>query len=366
MPNLIEVPPPATNMRVLLFDTTAYEPVTPLFLSALRELAGNQTHVTDYCFVDEAGFGCRCGSLLARAARRILKMPPLDRANLNRSLLQRALVFKPSAVLVCKGAYLFPETLASIKRETGAALINYATDDPFNPRACTRELIASIPLYDVYACTKRAIMDDVRNAGCKNVIYLPFAYKPEVHFPEVPREPEDVKRFACDIAFIGGCDSDRIPYFTELLRRIPNLNLRLYGGYWNRHPVLRRYWRGFVVGREFRMAIGGAKISLNLVRRANRDGHVMRSFEIPACGGFMLAESTSEHLEIFGSTDSAVYFSTPEELAAKAEYYLPREEQRAATASRFYTAITTAKHSYLDRVRALLDLCFNCAHTQLS
>jgi spore maturation protein CgeB len=342
-------------MRVLLLDTTAYQPTTPFFLNGLHDLAKRGPSAYQIDFVDEASFSSTRNSIVSRGVRRIFNFPPLDRAGLNRALLDRALVFKPSVLLICKGAYVLPETLFRIKRETGALLVNYATDDPFNLRASTNELVASIALYDLYACTKRAIMDDVLSAGCKNVAYIPFAYKPEVHFPEPPAYQREVERFGCDVAFVGGCDSERIPFFAELLRRTPRLNLKLYGGYWNRHPSLRPFWQGFALGRDYRMALGGAKIALNLVRRANRDGHVMRTFEIPACGAFMLAERTQEHLELFREGESAAYFGSPEELASQVSYYLAHDEEREAIARKGHVKVTRGSHSYLDRLLALLD-----------
>jgi spore maturation protein CgeB len=341
-------------VRLLLFDTTAYEPSSPLFLEAAEELAQSRSGQFSYMMCDEAPFAKTRRWLIPRIARRIMRRPPVNCGELNHEFLARARAFRPDVVLVGKGAFLAPATLARVKRETGALLVNYATDDPFNSRVSTQDLIDAIPLYNLYACTKRAIMADVVRAGCANAIYVPFAYKPSVHYPEPPATLEEHRRFDSDVVFIGGCDNDRIPFFTELLRKMPRLNLKLYGGFWSRHPSLRRYWCGFAMGREYRMALGGAKIALNLVRRANRDGHVMRSFEIPACGAFMLAERTPEHLELFGQNDAA-YFTSLEELAARVDYYLARDQEREAIARRGRLRVTSEAHSYLDRLLALLN-----------
>jgi hypothetical protein len=70
----------------------------------------------------------------------------------------------------------------------------------------------------------------------------------------------------------------------------------LAGAYWDRYPAFRAYALGIK-----RALTAAAKVNLCLVRRANRDGHVMRSFEIAAIGGCMLAQDTDEHRDIFGS-----------------------------------------------------------------
>jgi spore maturation protein CgeB len=197
-------------------------------------------------------------------------------------------------------------------------------------------------------------MDDVREAGCRNVVYLPFAYKPTVHFPEVPGTAAERSRFASDVVFAGGCDADRLPYLREIVDRRPDIRVTVYGGYWDRDARLRAHHGGTVVGRDYRLAMQGARIALNLVRRANRDGHTMRTFEIPACGGFMLAERTKEHEELFAEGREVAYFTSPAELVEKVGWYLRRQAARARIAAAGLGRIRSGGHAYRDR---LLELC---------
>lgn len=335
-------------MKILLVDTTLYEPSSPLFAEALRELG------YEYRFVDEAPFTRPLERSLAhKIAYRLLRRRPLTRWALNRTLLDAARRFQPRLVLAVKAPYIAPATLRHIKDETGALLVNYATDDPFNPANATPDLVRAIPCYDLYACTKRAIMEDVRRAGCRSVAYVPFGYKPGVHFPEQPATAEERARFESDVALVGGADADRLP-FVEALAGMPGLSLALYGGYWSRHPHLRPYARGFVRGRDYRLALAATRIALCLVRRANRDGHAMRTFEIPACGAFMLAERTDEHLALFREAEDAAFFGSPAELTEKVRYYLAHEGERARIARSGYLRVTTGQHTYGDRVREIV------------
>lgn len=338
------------GMRLLLLDSTAHYPSNPLFLEALEGI--ELSRGLQWSLVDEARL-MRSG-LLPRIANRVIGQTWGVRS-LNRALLNAARALRPHLVLIVKGAHVAPDTLAAIRLETGAQLVNYATDDPFNPLVSTPALRASIPQYDLYACTKRAIIEDVRAAGGKHVLYVPFAYKPLVHFHEEPASEWEESRFSSDVLFVGGCDGDRIPYFEALINDVPNLDLGLYGGFWDRHPTLARYHRGFAVGRDYRLALGSAKIVVNLVRKANRDGHVMRTFEIPATKAFMLAERTPEHLELFRDGREIVCFSTPTELVAKVRHYLARPEERARIARHGHRVVITGRHRYEDRLVDILD-----------
>lgn len=352
-------------MRILYAETTSHYPSSAHFLEALRDMAARGE--CEYCFIDESNYIAVQPSLAERAARRLLGSPPRGRGSLNHALLSRAAGFRPDLVLIGKGAYLAPQTLRAVRASTGATVINWATDDPFNPADSSRDLRRAIPNYDLYVCTKRAVMADVKRAGCRRVAYVRFGYKPEVHFPEVPSTAEERARFLCDVAFIGGCDRDRVPYFEALVAALPHLRINFFGGYFDRYPHLRPHWRGAATGRDFRLAIAGAKISLNIVRRANRDDHVMRTFEVPACGGFMLAERTPAHEEIFAEDREVAFFSFPDEMVAKVRLWLARDAERASAAAAAHRRITRGANTYADRLKEILSIAgalFDADHNQ--
>ena len=333
---------------MLLVDTTLYSPASPFFVDPAA------AHGYDTLFVDEAPYLRPLEtSLVHKAAYRLLHRRPLLRGRFNRALLSAARRFGPDAVVAVKGAYIMPSTLRRIKKDTGAVLVNYATDDPFNTANATPDLLHGIPAYDVYACTKRAIMDDVRRAGGRTVVHTMFAYNPSTHFPEAPATEDEVRRFGSDVAFVGGADPDRLRDLQPLLGA-RGLSPAFYGGYWSQDPRFRPYARGFVLGREYRLALGGARIALCLVRRANRDGHAMRSFEIPACGAFMLAERTDEHLAVFREDGEASFFGSPQEMIDKIRYYLAHDEVRQRIARAGYARVTSGGNTYGDRLNELL------------
>ncbi len=341
-------------MRILYAETTAYAPSSAHFLEALQAGAARGAH--EFRFLDEAEFIKSSRSIAERIADRVAGRPLSGYQRLNRALVERTAAFCPDMILIGKGRWFTPAAIEAAAKVSNAMLVNWATDDPFNRLDSSRELVRAIPLYDLYVCTKKNIMDDVRRAGCANVEYVRFGYKPEVHFPELPANDEERERYACDVMFVGGCDPHRIAYFEALIRAMPEVKLRLYGMYWERVRALRPYARGFAVARDYRLAVGGAKIGVNLVRRANRDDHVMRTFEIPACGGFMLTERSSTHEELYAEDSEAAFFDSPDEFVAKVRSYLVRDEDRVRIAAAGHRKIIEGHHTYGDRLAEIIEL----------
>ncbi len=233
--------------------------------------------------------------------------------------------------------------------------INYLTDDPWNPAHRAPWFFRALKSYDDVFSTRRSNLEDLRRAGCAGASYLPFAYAPEIHYPVSLESPKDRARFSIDVLFVGGADRDRLPFVRALLRE--GFPMALYGGSWGKDPRTRPYWKGYAPSEIFRKAVAGAKISLCLVRRANRDGNSMRTFEIPAMKGCVLAEDTPEHREIFGEEgEAACFFGTPKEAVEKTCWLLAHENERLRMAGRSFEQITQGRNTYQDRLREMLRL----------
>ena len=86
-------------------------------------------------------------------------------------------------------------------------------------------------------------------------------------------------------------------------------------------------------GAEYREAIWRSKINLSFLTHSNEDEFAHKSFEIAACGGFLLAERNAGHAARFREDEEAVFFTGIDECAAKIHRYLRDEPARERIAA---------------------------------
>jgi spore maturation protein CgeB len=276
------------------------------------------------------------------------RLPRMD--EFGRRVLAIAREHRPRLLLATGIAPITRDCLREI-RQLGAACCNFLTDDPWNPAHRAPWFCEALPAYAWIFSPRTANSDDLLQAGCRNVAHLQFAYAPEIHFPEQPL-PTEQQHFDCDIMLAGGADPDRLPYVRALIAA--GLRVALYGGYWDRHADLRPFARGHADPSTLRKATGAARLVLGLVRRANRDGHAMRTFEVPAMKGCLLLEDTEEHRGLFGADGEAVcYFSNLEELVARARALISNPTLRDRLSTRAHALVVNGGHTYADRLRKI-------------
>lgn len=304
-------------------------------------------------------------TLRERVAAKVSRRPPAGRVDrLNSEIVTALAAFRPHLTYFIQGRYVKADT-AEAAREYGQVVL-YCNDDMVNPanRTCTvAELIKAV---DCITTTKSFNVDELVHAGARRVVYLPNAFDPKIHFP-TKLAPEERGAFAGDIAFIGTFRRERADDLGRVADAAVDAVLNVWGGGWHKmsrpsYWLRRRSWarlrrriRGRELwGEEMGKALQANKIALGLLHRANRDLHTSRSFEIPACGGFMLAERTAEHQEYFAEDREAVYFDTFDELMDKIRYYLRHEAARTRIAADGYRRCLHSGYRYVDRARELL------------
>ncbi len=255
-----------------------------------------------------------------------------------------------------KSVMVKPKTLSNVKAHSPqCAIIFYSPDDMMNPMNQSRYYLSSLPLYDVHFTTKSFNVEELKALGCKRAIFEYSAYDLHIHRPFTLTQDE-LKRWQADVGFIGGYELDR---FQKMLTLAENsVPVKIIGSFWDRVPNRHHNLNvvhGDLTGQDYSKAICATKINLSFLRKANRDLHTTRSVEIPACGGFMLAERTDEHLELFHEGKEAEFFDSDDELLDKVNYYINHEKQRKAIAEAGRRRCLESGYSNHDRMKFMLE-----------
>lgn len=305
-------------------------------------------------------------NLVAKVKFKLTRRPAqalLDK--FNSEILALTQKHQPQIIFFIQARYVTGETL----QQTGKIGANfvYMNDDMFNSSNQTYTFHEAIREMHCIFTTKSYNVAEFIKAGAPQAIYFPNAYDPKIHYPAQPAANE-WSHFAGDIGFVGTFRPDRANFLAALIKRNKNWKMNIWGGGWEKMGRFdnwhrQKRWKDLfacVRGKELwceqmGKAMTANKISLGLLNPANRDLHTSRSFEIPACAGFMLAERTSEHQEYFTEDKEAVYFDAIEELSEKASFYLTHEAARVRIAQAGYQRCLRSEYRYIDRARFVLN-----------
>jgi len=281
---------------------------------------------------------------------------PLDVDNLNKRILKKVEEFKPDIIFIIKGNSVYPYTLKQIKEKyPKIKLISFSLDDMYAWHNRSIYYAIGLKYYDVVFTTKSYNIGELKQLGAKNVKFLYQAFSKKYH---KPCSNCDVVKYKYNVLFIGFAERERFEYMNFLAKN--GIEIHIYGSGWqkkefkNHHLNLKIYYKD-LIGEGYSNAISCSKISLCFLRKINRDLHTSRSIEIPACGGFMIAEITEEHKKLFEEDKEAVYFDTKEELLEKVKYYLEHEEERKQIAKAGYERTRKNDYSYDDMVNRILN-----------
>jgi spore maturation protein CgeB len=301
---------------------------------------------------------------------------------LNALVLEAAMRQKPQMVWAEKQEYLYAETIQTLQRK-GAYVVHY-NPDPYFSLAWKRTPLADacLPLYDALVVTKRYELDAYRLHARGQILYSPLGYDPIGHAPVAASQKADQR-----VVFVGGWEPRRERLLRAACTVTPGVAVWGYG--WaiaqrSRFDILRALRLGrldpghrLYLGRpqqslasairsgegangeiyedRYSEAIASSAIALGFVREVCPDQHTTRTFEIPAIGGFMLADRTEEHLDFFEEGREAEFFEGDDEYMEKVSYYLSNESARERIARAGHRRCTTSGYSYDDRIRTVMS-----------
>lgn len=278
---------------------------------------------------------------------------------LNRDLLEFAYKQETNIthIWIDKGKWITPETLQQLRSCTGAMLVHYSLDPQlvFNR---SRQFTGSIPHYDVLFTTKRFELDLYLQVGAAHVYLVDQSYDHTRFFPRA-LSAEDQRKYGSDLCFIGHHEDHYGSCLSAALQS--KCQARVWGPGWRSQAAAYRWGKQCVPeeavwGEQYPIALNGAKIALGLLTKRYQETTTTRTFEIPACGTFMLAERTDDHLRLFEEGIEAEFFASAEELVDKVRYFLAHPNERAHIALAGYNRCLQSGYSNVHRMRQALDL----------
>ena len=273
--------------------------------------------------------------ILARVRYRLQIGPTVTR--MNQDVLRLAEQHAVDLVWFDKPLFIRAATLRRL-RAMGIATVDYMIDNPFGPRRDPgfRLYVRTIPEYDLHVQQRDVSIAAYKQRGARRMVKVQTAFEPSVHFPP-PAGWSDRDRTR-EVSFIGTPYDDRASFLTELWRKY-GVPVTISGpAIWkrklDRSALAVLYPRqGELYDAEYREGIWRSMINLSFLTHGNQDEYAHKSFEIAACGGFLLAERSAGHSARFQEDEEAVFFSSLEECAEKCRRYLGDEAARTRIAA---------------------------------
>jgi hypothetical protein len=324
----ISLEEPLSRLRVLYVSD-----LTPEYYGEYRHRALKRLPLGHVAALDHVALAAIPG-LAGKLQFRLQAGPGITR--LNRAVLRAAEQEHANVLLCDKVLGLRPATLRSL-RQSGRLTVDYVNDNPFGPRRDPgwRLFRKTIPEYDLHAVPRSSSVADFRERGAREVMEIRFSYEPTVHYAPAASW-SDAQRDR-NVSFIGTPYDDRGAFLARLWRAGLPLDISGSRPHWQAALPADAFAAMFRVGElkgdAYREAIWRSRINLAFVTHGNRDQVAHKAFEITACGGFLLAERTPEHLACFREDEEAVFFSDFEECRAKIDRYLNDDSVRSRIAA---------------------------------
>jgi hypothetical protein len=289
-----------------------------------------------------------CGPLLlawareagAPARRSVFRR---DRRRLTRIAVAQAAAFEPDVAYVRDIAAFEPTELRELRAVSRLLVGQLGTEPP--------DVTLLEPFHLITTCLPQFV-PWLRGLGIDAEL-LALGFDPRA-LQLVEAGPRD------GVVFVGSLHR---PRWAEGIDRIASaaesVGIDFYGygmETWPEESPVRRGFRGEVWGMDMLRLLARVRIGLN--RHGDVAGEYaanMRMFETTGMGAMLITDAKRNLGDLFDVDREVVAYSDSEELAAKIQYFLDHEDQRAQIAAAGQRR-TLAEHSYAVRMRELSSI----------
>jgi len=277
-------------------------------------------------------------------------------AKASRELLLRVIEERLDLVVVMGSSRVLPGALAQIKASRPECkLVLIWPDTMLN---CYSHTIGSIPLYDLIATYSVHSLDPFNRLGARKMEWVPLAFDPELHPPELEPETTAGVYADCDASFVGNYSPEREELVTRLIGH--GFRIKVWGPTeWQRsakdRKALAKYWQGReLLGRDYCLAIKSAPVRLNPISPLNFPAANMRFFEILGSGGTPLSAACPEMEAGFPNQEACFYYDDAADAAEILKDILSSRDSAQLVARRGQERVLAA-HTYVHRAQQILN-----------
>ncbi|BBI35011.1 CgeB family protein [Cohnella abietis] len=280
-------------------------------------------------------------------------------------VLKVATKVRPDMMLVLDGMHMAPEKVQAVNA-LGVRTAIWFTDDPYYT-----DITAGIAVHYHHVFTlEKNCLSFYAERGCPRVSYLPLGVFPVDYRPR--NTPFELRG---EISFIGTAYWNRVTLFDQLMPLLAHRRLHLSGLWWDRLAEYER-WKGIIdLGKWMEPGETSERYNANKIvinsHRAHDDGTFNqnramitavspnpRTFEISASATMQLTDYREDIAQFYIPGQEIVTYDSPEDLAAKTDYYLEHEEERQEIALRGLYR-TLRDHTFVSRLNQIMDLTMN-------
>lgn len=271
--------------------------------------------------------------------------------------LEMALRHQVDVVLIVSAMILHPDVIIMMRR-AGLRTAVLFTETPYD---IDKELRIA-EMVDGCWTHERAALSTFRAVN-PNCGYLPHAWHPERHGPEIPIAAETASH---DVVFVGSGFAERVTWFNAI--DWTGIDLGLYGTWkgLGLKPSLQSALKAEQIDNAYAAGLyRRAKVGLNLYRTRSGFGKKgpelqhpaeslsPRAYELAACRAFHVSAYRQEIQEVFG--DLVPTFTSPKEAEVQIRMWLANPDGRARVSAALPACV--AESSWVQRAaRVIGDL----------
>jgi len=277
----------------------------------------------------------------------------LDKSGINKRILNELSVNVYDVLFVSKGVRVYPRTLKKIKLlYPDLTLVSFSGDNMTKWNNKSLFYHFGINYYDIVFGIDIPDYRLLSKLYTGRLIHIDKCFESRLHKPLSKFR----MNFRFNVLFVGSFEKDRFKSLNYLASN--GIKIDVFGNMWEKckfsiHPNLIIHYKE-LINEDYVKAIYEAKITLGFLRQINKDTQTSRTFEIPASGGFMLMQRTSDHKRLFVEGKDAEYFSSNSELLYKVNYYLNNNNERESIAMNGRRKCLSENYDYDSRINKMI------------